>query len=360
MVWNAPRTWAFGDVVTRGPIWQPQVRDNWRAVAASFPLNDGTAINIEPDSILGGGSGNKIAAIPAPDTYSATILADTPVGYWRLGESSGDAIDDSGNGNDGTVTGATQGATGLLGDDADTAYSFDGASGNVDMGSPAVLDDLPVGGFTVEAWIKASSDGENDQGAIACKGLTGWRFFVIDESAGAMRLGFLHWFNGLMDVGQWRTTSRDITVGQTHHVVVTYDNSSAANDPIMYIDGVSVAFTETTTPVGAADSDAANTFRVGNVQDASTFDGTIDEVAVYSSILTADQIMHHHMVGVGMLHLLKGQLMTSNGTLRTAQSIGSNGNLLIADSSAANGIRWTRDQFDFAEAQMFGSHYGGE
>jgi hypothetical protein len=57
--------------------------------------------------------------------------------YWTLQEDSGDALDATGNGNAGTVTGATQGATGILGT---TAYSFDGTDDEVEIPHSPTID----------------------------------------------------------------------------------------------------------------------------------------------------------------------------------------------------------------------------
>src|SRR5436189_1384488 len=73
--------------------------------------------------------------------YSATILADSPAGYWRLGEKSGTvAADLSGNNLPGTYTGgAALGRPGALTDDLNSAAGFNGTSTYVDMGSPGKL-----------------------------------------------------------------------------------------------------------------------------------------------------------------------------------------------------------------------------
>src|SRR6266852_7303617 len=83
----------------------------------------GTALSLAP-RVLGGAG------------YSAVILADKPLGYWRLGESdpSQAAKDASGNGNDGTyVGGVTLGQKGAINRDPDTAAQFDGSTGYVDI-----------------------------------------------------------------------------------------------------------------------------------------------------------------------------------------------------------------------------------
>jgi hypothetical protein len=60
------------------------------------------------------------------------VLADSPVGYWRFGETLGStvAVDETGQGSDGAYLQAvTLGVPGALATDANTAARFDGASG---------------------------------------------------------------------------------------------------------------------------------------------------------------------------------------------------------------------------------------
>lgn len=51
--------------------------------------------------------------------------------------------------------------------------------------------------------------------------------------------------------------------GQWSHVLITYDNSATANNPIVYQDGVTVAVTRATAPVGTA-TKTAGVWRLGN------------------------------------------------------------------------------------------------
>lgn len=74
----------------------------------------------------------------------------TLVGYWPLHESSGDALDHSGNENHGTVNGATQGASGILGE---TAYDFDGTDDYVN--TVPLNNIIPAeGSATLSGWFK--------------------------------------------------------------------------------------------------------------------------------------------------------------------------------------------------------------
>jgi hypothetical protein len=87
--------------------------------------------------------------------YASTVLADNPIGYWHLGESTGTtAWDASGNGFHGVYVGnvALGNANSTAGLSADTAALFDGATGYIDVGTHAALS-THSGGYTTEAWI---------------------------------------------------------------------------------------------------------------------------------------------------------------------------------------------------------------
>ena len=88
------------------------------------------------------------------DSYSAAVLTDNPVSYWRLGESSGTTAADESGANPGTyLNSPTLGAPSLLASDtADTAVSFDGVNDTVKVPSSPSLE---LGStLSLEAWIK--------------------------------------------------------------------------------------------------------------------------------------------------------------------------------------------------------------
>ncbi len=78
---------------------------------------------------------------------------------------------------------------------------------------------------------------------------------------------------------------------------MTYNNSSTANDPVFYIDGQPQTETESRTPAGSADSDAATVARIGNIGNDTTrtFDGVIDEVRLSDVIRSADWMAAQHL-----------------------------------------------------------------
>jgi hypothetical protein len=217
-------------------------------------------------------------------TYASVVLADTPVGYWRLDQSPGQttATDSSTGGHNGTyVGGVTLGVPGALAGDPDTAARFDGTSGYVDVPGSA----FNFGNnFTLEAWVI------NNNSAIG-------RIFS-DGTPGSSGYGF-----GILPTGQLRFTTYGIQDydssvivprdGNYHYVAVTFDANNAAN---FYLDGT---FRQTVTGTAPARSSSFD-LNIGRNPNGNSeyFNGTIDEPAVYNRVLSATQIAAHYARGV--------------------------------------------------------------
>lgn len=224
------------------------------------------------------------------------------VGHWKLDEDSGTFADSSGNGNDGTQSGGVSYASaGVIGN----AAGFDGVDDYISAGSGTSVADVFVGGGSVSAWFKADSWGENGYGRIVDKGTInevasdGWGIFVCDDNGthcqDSLSFFVLDTDSVAAQYGWWSGNDNSITLGQWHHVVVTYTAGSAANDPKIFIDGVEQTIFESVTPLGATfESDAANTLTIGNRlrsgSDDRWFDGAIDDVRIYNRALSADEI----------------------------------------------------------------------
>jgi biopolymer transport protein ExbB len=88
--------------------------------------------------------------------------------------------------------------------------------------------------------------------------------------------------------GYWNTSPGSITLNAWNYVAVAYNQGNTANDPILYINGVPVAFLEASSPAGAVQSDAANTLVLGNRPgQGRTFAGIIDELRASKTIRSA-------------------------------------------------------------------------
>lgn len=91
--------------------------------------------------------------------------------------------------------------------------------------------------------------------------------------------------------GVWRTTSNQISSAATwYHVVVTYNGSSSANNPAIYINGTSVAVTRSTSPVGTFRTGTNSNIYLGDTFSGFNYDGKLSDVRVYNTVLTASQV----------------------------------------------------------------------
>jgi hypothetical protein len=170
--------------------------------------------------------------------------------------------------------------------------SFDGTDDYIDCGSGSTIDDVFAGGGTICTWINPSSDGETSYGRIASKALNnGWELYVSDESSGSCKVRYYTDFSS--NDGRWDTTNTDITINAWNHIAVTYDNGAVTNNALIYINGISVAVTEGSTPVGTRVDDSSQDLWIGDRNDSTkTFDGSIKNVAIWSRALTATEIQN--------------------------------------------------------------------
>ena len=215
--------------------------------------------------------------------YSAVILGDTPLGYWRLGESSGStAADSSGNGYNGTYVSCTQGAPSLINNNGgDLAVSGDGTSSQIIVGAVPALYNLSRS-FSFECWAKPA-DVSGVYGLWSA-GYLGWCVLMSNG-----QLDFQ--LDYLVDVGQITT---NFAANTRYHIVCVM---SSAGIVTAYINGVSVgtldmsAYTYSGKYVRIG-ADGSNSTNVGNFMS-----GELDEVAVYNYMLTPTQISNHYNTG---------------------------------------------------------------
>jgi hypothetical protein len=196
------------------------------------------------------------------------------VGYWSFNgkDISGTiAYDRSGNGYNGTISGATK-AIGKLGQ----ALNFDEGGNNVSLGTTLDISALP---FTVSAWVKPTSDYKNY-----------WRkIFSKRDSWGASDMRFdIDLYTGTGEV-QLSQPNSAITFSYappanvwTHLIVIA---RSGATD--LYVNG---ALQETLGQFTlGTDATAAVFIGMANGGD-DQFHGGIDEVRVYNRALAADEV----------------------------------------------------------------------
>lgn len=215
-------------------------------------------------------------------TYNSEVLADSPLLYWRLNETSGTAIgDSSGNSRTGTYTSLTT-AAGLITSDADTAATNP-------LGSIASASWMNTNEFTAEALIKPSTlnsgtfylFGRNLNASTGSgAGAADWS---LDITNSKLRLVFL--IQSAPTTYQVVTGATTLVTGTIYHVAASYDGLVAR----LYLNGV----VDASLTLTGATKQAPTDIYIGNASiGASAFAGVMDEFAVYGTGLTTRMAAH--------------------------------------------------------------------
>lgn len=225
--------------------------------------------------------------------YSQTVRNDAPLGYWRLAEATGATANDaSGNGRNGTYSGTvTRAATGLLTSDTNRAVMF--AGGNVDMGDADAYSVGTTGTLTVEAIFSVTAiagtqaivakagAGSTNEWVLRVSSLGKIQMFVTDAAGTQLALA--------------QSSAQVIFAGNTYHVVATMVQGGGVT---VYVNGVNVG-TDTMTGNTA---NTASTLRIAaKANGTNNLAGTVDEVALYPTTLSATRIAAHASSAAGTL-----------------------------------------------------------
>ena len=162
--------------------------------------------------------------------------------------------------------------------------------------------DLGDGPLSIECWFKRSAT----QGAaqqLATKGSNAYALgFLADNKLAVSKEG----------AGQSLATSTDAITDQGWHHVVATKNGAATK---LYIDGVDVTVAGT----NATLANNAISLRIGwnSAANPFRFPGSMDEVALYSAVLTADEVTQHYERGRAIFYG-KASLAGSSSLAATA------------------------------------------
>mgnify|MGYP001426074720 CR=1 FL=1 len=233
---------------------------------------------------------DSVTVLATAPAYAKTVLSQNPTLFWRFDDARAPAVADASDGLEGGTSwlGTTFNAAGA--NDGGKAVTFDGSSGSI-----ASTDALPSPTtYSVDAWFKTTSTsggkiigfGNAQQGydfggnpALS----SSYDKHIYMTNAGKLIFGV---YNGSFDT---ITTSASYNDGQWHQVTGT----QGPNGMVLYVDGVRVGRNGVTTNQGYT-----GYWRVGgdnlgawpSQPSSNYFAGTIDDVSVYGSALTAQQV----------------------------------------------------------------------
>ena len=217
---------------------------------------------------LGGISADSVSACATtlPATSATNLLA-----YWTFDEGTGStAYDSSGNTNTGAVVGTAGWTSGII----NGALMFDGSSTQVTVSNAASLN--PVNGITLAAWIN-SPDWFNSPRLIE-KGASFNQYGLCITNTGQLQFY-------LSGVANGSVVATPPSINVWHHIAGTYDGSLIS----LYIDGQLVAQQPASGPVAITTDGLAIGNRPGGGPAYRT-DGILDDVRIYGSGLSANQI----------------------------------------------------------------------
>ena len=208
---------------------------------------------------------------------SVGVVTNGLLGWWKMDETGGNiAFDSSGNGANAIVNGGTFTAGHLS-----NALHLTGGTNN------ALFTSVDAAQMTVAAWVRADSNGGSSFPRILVRPGC-YINFRFDGSANNNTLDFATTTtaNGTTVAGEWLAPPNSIGIGTWYHVAVSYDKSSTANIPALYINGVKMGLTTLTSPSVSPPSSAGTTY-IGNRLDLTRgWDGLIDDLRIYNRLLS--------------------------------------------------------------------------
>lgn len=258
--------------------------------------------------------------------FSAININDGLVAYYP---SNGNANDESGNGNHGTVNGATP-TTDRFGN-ANSAYYFDGVDDNIEVLNSSLLNPQNI---SISVWVKipstapfntimdiVSKDGECDER----------QYLVLKSDIEKFRVHVGVNSSNFCYYDGTTTPKRDIW----YHIVQTYDGNSLK----LYVnnqyegnpscDGLSdIMQTDQPIRVGGGANDGCYQY---------WFNGSIDDIRIYNRALTASEIASLYDAFMQTPTVTTSEITSiSNNTATSGGNITSDG----GDSITARGVCW--------------------
>ncbi len=226
-------------------------------------------------------------------------LTDGLVGHWTFdgkdtiwtSATAGTALDRSGNGNTGTLTSMNR-ATSTISGRIGQALKFNGPSSKVVLTDIDALDSL--GATTYCVWVYPTSLAVDQTFIGKYHGGTGTG--VLFQTGGTVASRIMFGFNGSSLV---TTSSSYLANNRWTHVCGSFDNNLGTGKHKIYVDGTSVAVTNTGTPDSITSTGAsASVLNIGdNTQLSRFFVGKLDDAHIYNRALSATEISQLYKQG---------------------------------------------------------------
>jgi len=281
----------------------------------------------------------EIAAMHNGVSYSDTCnavsgsLTQGLVGYWPF---CGNANDDSGNGNNGTVNGATL-TTDRFGN-ANSAYSFDGVDDYISTTYSGIIGNSSR---TISAWVKVGN--LNGFGSIVNYGSTtslnggGDRYSCQIRNDGMKGVS--------IDIDGSRITYSEQFLDIWHHYIWVYDQniSNSISDVKIYADGLLLSnISENYVPfpsAGIINTIIDENVKFGSLNNTLNFNGIIDDIGIWNRALTPNEVTQLYNQNQCFTNTtVTDTLIINVGQLSYTNPIAYANNIIIAPNPASSQI----------------------
>jgi hypothetical protein len=238
--------------------------------------------------------------------YAGIIRADSPIGWWRLNEATGNALNQTG-----TVNGVYQGTptrrAGALASDGNSV-GLNGSTQWVAINAQTNINSVATDNWSVEAWF-------------VCNNVAPTTPQIVWEEGGTVNGVSIYVYDGELFGIMWtadtirKRISVPISSGVIYHAV--FVGTVTANRCEMYLNGVSVGSPTTNTAfqlpahgdpngIGSNHAGTRSHTATNGTQGTWSFNGRIGDVARYNYGLSATQVAAHYDQDPGTLAPLLG------------------------------------------------------
>jgi len=302
----------FGNIDDIG-IWNRALTQ--QEITNLYNANNGpqATISTANNSICAGQSATLTATVANSGTTCNTTglppsLNNGLVGYWPF---CGNANDASGNGNNGTVNGATL-TTDRFGM-ANSAYSFDGINDFINTQSSG-----PLGNSnrSLSIWLNSNSSNLSQIIGYGYQPPSGGEFnLLINQICPGITID-IH--NNYITY-----TSINLTDGNWHNIVCVYDNSISSNilGVMIYVDGVLLINSNCQNPINVNVNTLNTPLNFGRYQVGyNYFNGQLDDIGIWNRALTQQEVTQLYNAGQATYSWSPGGATTPSITVTPAQT----------------------------------------
>lgn len=204
------------------------------------------------------------------------------VGWWLFNEGVGTRVNDlSGNGNHGTITGAT-----WTGGKFGPCLSFDGNADYVTIGRLSCMEGSSA--FSLAFWCRPTTTGQYDTIFVKSTATNHRITWQPQSSNGSISI----FVEGGSSASYGSTAAGVLVAGTWQHYVVVFDGTGADNAARLqlYRNGTQVAFASFTGAIPAVTTTDTSPFAWGRNHTTACLDGLLDLPAIFNRALTPAEI----------------------------------------------------------------------